>query len=80
MAPPLGGTRDRVPPASDTVSREGLKPNAETHCGSVHESPVRFTARAPLLIMLCGVSLLSCLHISKSLRARRGSSPPVSSE
>jgi hypothetical protein len=35
-----------VPPASDTVSREGLKPKAETHCGSVHESPVRFTARA----------------------------------
>jgi len=26
IAPPLGGTRDRVPPASDTVSREGLKP------------------------------------------------------
>jgi len=23
-----------------------LKPKAETHCGSVHKSPVRFTARA----------------------------------
>src|SRR5216684_1837932 len=38
IAPPLGGTRDRVPPASDTVSREGLQPKAETHFGSVHES------------------------------------------
>jgi hypothetical protein len=36
-----------VPPASDTLSREGSKPKAETLlCGSVHESPVRFTARA----------------------------------
>jgi hypothetical protein len=36
-----------VPPASDTVLREGLTPKAETQlCGSVHESPVRFTARA----------------------------------
>jgi hypothetical protein len=36
-----------VPPASDTLSREGSKPKAETQlCGSVHESPVRFTARA----------------------------------
>jgi hypothetical protein len=34
-----------VPPASDTLSREGSKPKAETqHCGSVHESPVPFTA------------------------------------
>ena len=36
-----------MPPASDTLSREGSKPKAETQlCGSVHESPVRFTARA----------------------------------
>jgi hypothetical protein len=39
-----------VPPASDTLSREGSKPKAETQlCGSVHESPVRFTARATAL-------------------------------
>src|SRR5450631_1355508 len=43
IAPPLGGTRDRVPPASDTSasSREGSTPLAETLRGSVHESPVR---------------------------------------
>ena len=36
-----------MPPASDTLSREGSKPKAETPlCGSVHESPVRLTARA----------------------------------
>ena len=29
-----------------TCCAMGLKPKAETHCGSVHESPVRFTAHA----------------------------------
>ena len=46
-----------MPPASDTVLREGSKPKAETQlCGSVHESPVRFTARAVALIGIVGCS------------------------
>ena len=46
-----------MPPASDTLLREGSKPKAETQlCGSDHESPVRFTARAIALTRIANGS------------------------
>jgi hypothetical protein len=60
-----------VPPASDTVSREGSKPNAETPlCGSVHESPVRFTGRA------IAVTRMAVLRHVVALRLRWGEDAP----
>lgn len=42
IAPPLGGTRDRLPPARGAVSASGIEAGmAETRSGWVHESPAQ---------------------------------------
>src|SRR6266849_10102514 len=72
IAPPLGGTRDRVPPASDTSasSREGSTPLAETLRGSVHESPVRRLPHAHKKVSARKLNLTERRRSSRSTLSR----------
>jgi hypothetical protein len=63
-----------------TCCAMGLKPTDRDVSRLGSRKPGAAEPHAPLLIILGGVSLLSGLHICKSLRARRRSSPTVSSE
>src|SRR6266699_6914261 len=63
-----------------TCCAMGLKPTDRDVSRLGSRKPGAAEPHAPPLIILCGASLLSGLHICKSLRARRRSSPTVSSE
>jgi hypothetical protein len=63
-----------------TCRAMGLKPTDRDVSRLCSQKPGAAEPHAPLPIILGGMSLLSGLHICKSLRARRRSSPTVSSE
>ena len=65
-----GGTRNRLPPARGTIwKRDGARPKAETHSGSVHESPTGAAGLAMSAAFCTNVEVLGSRSYCGTIRS-----------